>query len=150
MPKKSNLRFAKLYDQAEPFKLLVIRTVTTVLCKKFFCHTLKFPNYHLIFQGACLFEPRSIPVNKLVFNKSIEVWGGKHVAWIGINDKNVEGEFVFTSSREKVTVTDWYTGEPNNNGDSEDCIVFGFYHYNRKWNDVPCSNTHSFICEVLS
>ena len=75
--------------------------------QNFICHALKFPNYHLINQGARLFEPRSIPLYKLVFTKSIEVWSGKHVAWIGINDKNVEGEFVFTSSKEKITVTDW-------------------------------------------
>ena len=117
--------------------------------QNFIYHTMKFPNYYLINQGARLFEPRSIPVYKSVFTKSIEVWGGKHVAWIGINDKNVEGEFVFTNSREKVTVTDWYRGEPNNYGGNQDCVNFGHFR-NRKWNDAPCTQEHFFICEILS
>ena len=98
--------------------------------------TLKFPNYHLINQDVRLFEPRSIPVNELVFNKSKEVWGGVHTAWVGINDRNVEGEFVYASSREEVTVTDWYPGEPNDgDGSNQDCINFGFHwgtHYYHK------------------
>ena len=44
--------------------------------EKSICHTLKFPNYHLINQGARLFDPRSIPVYKLVIIKSIEIWDG--------------------------------------------------------------------------
>ena len=82
----------------------------------------------------------------MVFTKSIEVWGDKHVAWIGINDKNVEGEFVYASSREEVTVTDWYTGEPNNYGGNENCVHFD---YSEIWNDDRCSKKHSFICENM-
>ena len=122
--------------------------------QNFICQTLKFPNYHLINQDVRLFEPRSIPVNELVFNKSKEVWGGVHTAWIGINDRNVEGEFVYESSREEVTVTDWYPSEPNSRGGNQDCVTFGCYYYTtyyyEKWDDNNCTTKLFFVCEILS
>ena len=115
------------------------------------CHTLKFPNYHLISIGARLFEPRSIPVQNLVFTKSIEVWGGENKAWIGINDKSVEGEFVFASSGENINVTDWKPYEPNDLN-NQDCVTYSAYsnyNGNHYWDDDRCSNIYSFICELL-
>merc|ERR1711963_842807 len=84
-------------------------------------------------QGGRLFEPRSKAVNKLVFEISTEVFSGVHKAWIGINDKKTQGEFVYTSSGEKITSSDWAFFQPDNMAGSlgffkwqtADCVIFG-------------------------
>jgi hypothetical protein len=58
--------------------------------------------------------------------------------WIGLNDVEVEGTFVW-SSGEAVAYTNWAPGEPNNNagGTGEDWVLIrsGFFGPARKWND---------------
>lgn len=71
--------------------------------------------------------------------------------WIGFHDQNVEAgtnAFAF----EKVTGgylihNGFGPGEPNNLG-NEDCVEFvaGTSH----WNDLPCSNLRTYLCEVPS
>ena len=97
-------------------------------------------------QGAHLFEPRSEITNKLVFDKSVEVFGGAHKSWIGINDIVTEGEFIFESSGEKVNLFFWDSG--NGPGDNDDCVLFGHANKNNeKWYDRPCTEQSYSICE---
>jgi hypothetical protein len=64
--------------------------------------------------------------------------------WIGINDRNVEGTFVWQSGR-PVTYTNWASGEPNNSG-GEDCTEY--YTSNGLWNDEGCTDQDiAFVCE---
>ena len=96
-------------------------------------------------QGAHLFEPKSEPTNKLVFDKSFEAFGGEYKSWIGINDLAIEGEYVFTSSGEKVSSFFWSSG--NTFGGAEDCVLVGYPGYKEEWFDRPCSGLAYSICE---
>ena len=115
----------------------------------FICRTFKFHNCHYTNLGARLFEPRSKAVNKLVFDKSKEVFGCIHITWIGINDRNTEGQWVFASNGAKVTSPFWHLGEPNSyRRTNEDCATIG-HSRNEEWHDYPCSSMKFFICEMI-
>jgi len=43
-------------------------------------------------------------------------------------------------------VTDWYVGEPNQNGGQEDCLSF-YTRFSFQWNDDHCDVPKSYICE---
>ena len=67
--------------------------------------------------------------------------------WVGANDKETEGNFIWQKSSKKVNADFWRHGEPNNAG-NEDCVqmysgapAFG------KTNDVPCKTKAKFVCE---
>ena len=99
-------------------------------------------------QGARLFEPKSEATNRLVFDKSVEVFKGEHQSWIGINDMDDEGEYVFTSSGEKVSSFFW--SAYNTFKDTEDCVIMGWPSVQWKWYDRPCSENLYSICEFDS
>lgn len=62
--------------------------------------------------------------------------------WIGLNDANVEGHFVWASGK-PVTFTSWFPGEPNDAGGTEDFAVIrppsAASPYG-SWNDQPDRN----------
>ena len=60
-------------------------------------------------------------------------FGGSTQFWIGFNDLQTEGTWVW-SSGEPVTYTHWHPGQPDNSGD-EDCAILNWYIYNGAWND---------------
>ncbi|XP_062617681.1 perlucin-like [Saccostrea cucullata] len=66
--------------------------------------------------------------------------------WIGLSDIQAEGVWVWTSSQNTPTYTNWPPGQPDNNAGEEDCAhlyaAFGF-----QWNDYPCNKANNFICE---
>ena len=96
-------------------------------------------------QGARLFEPKSEATNKLVFDKAAEVFEGEHRSWIGINDMDDEGEFVFTSSGKKVSSFFWHPY--NVLRSTEDCVLMGWPSQQWEWSDRPCSENWYSICE---
>ena len=96
-------------------------------------------------QGARLFEPKSEMTNKLVFEKSVQVFGGEFQSWIGINDIAIDGEFVFESSGEKVSLFLWHP--KNKFRSNEDCVMFGWPYNKEKWADRPCDENWYSICE---
>ena len=96
-------------------------------------------------QGAHLFEPKSELTNKLVFDKSFEAFGGEYQSWIGINDMDDEGEYVFTSSGEKVSSFFWHP--VNWFSDAEDCVVMGWPKGQWEWSDFHCSENWYSVCE---
>merc|ERR1712130_778434 len=56
--------------------------------------------------------------------------------WLGITDRQSEGQWVLESTGKNVNFTNWRSGDPNNKG-NEDCA-----HINGKsgtWNDYPCT-----------
>ena len=81
----------------------------------------------------------------MVFNESIAVFGGLYQSWIGINDRNTEGQFVYASSEESITISNWNANQPDNY-DNEDCVHF-VYDLS-KWNDLYCTSKNHFICEI--
>ena len=86
------------------------------------------------------------------------MFSGVHKAWIGINDKKTQGEFVYTSSGEKITSSDWAFFQPDNMAGSlgffkwqtADCVIFGLNEImNEKWYDQYCTWKRYFICETM-
>ena len=45
----------------------------------------------------------------------------------------------------RFTVTDWNSGEPNNNGGNEKCVET---YTNGKWRDQECSDHNPYVCEL--
>ena len=66
--------------------------------------------------------------------------------WIGANDKDVEGTWVWTDGS-AWKLENWRTGEPNN--DHEHCAEMKANVQNGKWNDVQCAGPDffEFICK---
>ncbi|XP_069129322.1 uncharacterized protein [Argopecten irradians] len=60
---------------------------------------------------------------------------GLTYVWIGANDKDVEGEWVWGHG-DPASFTDWRDGDPDNWG-NEDCAIISI----QGWHDVSCSST---------
>ena len=86
--------------------------------------------------GATLITPRCYAENNLI--KSL--FPGEKL-WIGINDLNREGKFVYLDGSD-ISFTNWRTGEPNNFGD-EDAIEI---QNDGLWNDAAVHSSNRFIC----
>jgi len=64
--------------------------------------------------------------------------------WIGLNDRSVEGSFVWTN-KEVSSFRFWAPRQPNNWRD-EDCVHTLGAKHSYTWNDVSCDNCHNFTC----
>ena len=80
----------------------------------------------------------SIGGNLVTINDALEerwlqqTFGNTEELWIGLTDKNVEGQFEWISG-EAVTYTNWHPGEPNNgNGTDSDYVRM---NYENQWGD---------------
>ncbi|XP_070188156.1 C-type lectin-like isoform X2 [Littorina saxatilis] len=66
-------------------------------------------------------------------------------AWVGLNDRDTEGTYIWLGTNREATWTNWDDGEPNNSvSGNEDCVALLPDGY---WNDAPCSTLLKFICE---
>lgn len=65
--------------------------------------------------------------------------------WVGLNDLEEEGVFVWAGSGEPTTYTNWYDTEPNNAGSGEQCVVTC---YAGGWADFGCDALFPFVCEA--
>ena len=57
--------------------------------------------------------------------------------WIGGNDEDNEGTFIWDSSKSPFSFTNWLAGEPNNLSGMENCVHFMFD--SDQWNDIFCN-----------
>ena len=98
-------------------------------------------------RGGILFEPEySLVVIDVAQHAKDEALGE---FWSGINDKILEGNFVYDSDNKPVSdlVLSWEAGAPNtpeNNGDVEDCVDIDL---NEQMNDISCDLDRSIVCE---
>jgi Lectin C-type domain/Stigma-specific protein, Stig1 len=87
--------------------------------------------------------------------------GGKAL-WIGVNDRQTEGEFhavrfgsANSDTGAQPSFRPWASGEPNND---KNCVILGILCTSDEdcaqlrsqdglWNDSTCSNTSSYVCE---
>ncbi|CAG2224155.1 unnamed protein product [Mytilus edulis] len=68
--------------------------------------------------------------------------------WLGGSDKVTEGVWVWTTSGQGFTVTNWHTRtvhEPNNSNGDEHCLDM-HKNLDYEWNDDNCQNKNRFIC----
>ena len=69
-------------------------------------------------------------------------------AWIGTNDKAVEGTWVISSSGDLPSYTNWNPGAPNGHeGNDEDCAMLTNFGSGPHWYDVACMRLGYVICE---
>ncbi|XP_019622322.1 PREDICTED: ZP domain-containing protein-like [Branchiostoma belcheri] len=88
--------------------------------------------------------PKNSAINTFIHNLARD-----GIRWIGLNDIDNEGQWVFEDSQTLASsgYANWAPGEPNDSGGAEDCaLVFGSTH---TWNDGPCTvSTVAFICQL--
>ncbi|XP_060571970.1 perlucin-like protein isoform X2 [Ruditapes philippinarum] len=65
--------------------------------------------------------------------------------WIGLTDKLIEGEYMWTTSQQLVTFSNWGPGEPNGH-DHENCVLIDSPN-DYRWADVRCDRPEHYICE---
>ena len=77
------------------------------------------------------------------------------IAWIGLTDELVEGEWrkpgssasdVAFNTRMDGNLFSWYPGEPNNNG-NQDCVITGFREP-LFMDDQECWRNRFGLCEI--
>ena len=65
-------------------------------------------------------------------------------SWIGLNDRIVEGLFVWTN-KENSSFRYWAPKQPND-WNNEDCVRTLGARHGYTWNDVPCQDCYKFTC----
>ena len=99
--------------------------------------------------GGRLFEPKNKKENKEVAAAAAGAEIGSEW-WIGVDDKDTEGRFQWSSNKENINFSNWASGAPNGNEWNGNCVNMfsGSYLDNHgKWLDIPCYSISHFICE---
>ncbi|XP_062278844.1 low affinity immunoglobulin epsilon Fc receptor-like [Scomber scombrus] len=65
--------------------------------------------------------------------------------WIGLSDKDIENKWKWVDGTDLVGDGYWQEGEPNNDRNIEDCVELS--SRGGGWNDMPCSDRLSWVCE---
>ena len=86
--------------------------------------------------GARLFETMSLSVDKMVYDKPVEVSRGHKLSWIGHFNKYwlCKNDYSYTSSQTCLKPA---------------CILFGRDSKEKRYQLESCYNKHDFICEVV-
>ncbi|XP_048579859.1 uncharacterized protein LOC5521691 isoform X2 [Nematostella vectensis] len=73
----------------------------------------------------------------------------KQAAWIGLNDRAIEGTYVWEGDNTKLgqNYSHWYSGEPNDHASVEDCISMYSGSLGGFWNDDYCDTLRAYVCE---
>ncbi|XP_071511250.1 macrophage mannose receptor 1-like [Diadema antillarum] len=65
--------------------------------------------------------------------------------WLGLSDEESEGWYRWLDGS-YVTYTRWAAGEPNNDANEDDCVIYDYIL--NGWVDVPCSGVSTYgVCE---
>ena len=105
-------------------------------------------SYCLSTYGTHLATIESSTDNTNVQNAATDVGISDDKVWIGYNDIDNEGIWMWINDGINDTIdntfTNWHDDEPNNSGLGEDCaqqiVDSGL------WNDDSCSKPHTFVC----
>ncbi|KAJ7393822.1 hypothetical protein OS493_003488 [Desmophyllum pertusum] len=65
--------------------------------------------------------------------------------WIGLNDIEHEGTFVWEVDNSTVKFSKWGPGQPNNLADIEHCVTVGANRHFGLWNIEPCTKKDSLL-----
>ncbi|XP_026789605.1 collectin-11 isoform X1 [Pangasianodon hypophthalmus] len=93
-------------------------------------------------RGGHLAMPKEASANRAIAGYITEA--GLTRVYIGINDLEREGHFVYVERSPMSTFSKWREGEPNNAYEDEDCVELVS---SGEWVDVACSLTMYFVCE---
>ncbi|XP_062863357.1 collectin-11 isoform X2 [Trichomycterus rosablanca] len=93
-------------------------------------------------RGGHLAMPKDAAANRAIAAYITDA--GLRRVYIGINDLEREGQFVYVDHTPMTTFTKWREGEPNNAYEDEDCVELVF---SGEWVDLACSSTMNFVCE---
>ncbi|XP_019639599.1 PREDICTED: uncharacterized protein LOC109481455 [Branchiostoma belcheri] len=94
--------------------------------------------------GGMIAMPKNSAINTFIHNLAR---GGTR--WIGLNDIDNEGQWVFEDGQTLASsgYANWNGGEPNNGGGDEDCAAV--FHTTHIWNDARCTVSKvAFICQL--
>jgi hypothetical protein len=62
--------------------------------------------------------------------------------WLGANDIQTEGKFVWGATGKPITYSNWDWGQPDNKNGVEDCVqILTSSEREGKWNDLPCETS---------
>ncbi|CAK8695442.1 CD209 antigen-like protein 2 isoform X2 [Clavelina lepadiformis] len=87
---------------------------------------------------------RNLAVRKDIAN---EVFSSFYPAWIGLNDKSVEGQFVWIDGQSLLNdEASWHPRQPDDVG-NEDCVEINWKFPASNANDRPCSQQCWALCE---
>ncbi|XP_070198383.1 low affinity immunoglobulin epsilon Fc receptor-like isoform X2 [Littorina saxatilis] len=113
-------------------------------CYAFFTQPLKWVDAKAACerQHGILVEIDSLQENAFVYN----MVKGVNSAWIGLNDIEQEGVFVWASSGRLLSFSHWGAGQPSNWNGQEHCGMF-WAHVGDRWNDGTCNHQIPYVCE---
>ncbi|XP_053086829.1 CD209 antigen-like [Pangasianodon hypophthalmus] len=89
-------------------------------------------------------------INSTEEQEFISKYFGGTEAWIGLTDRETEGEFKWVDGK-PLTTEFWWDGEPNDFGSREDCVITGYSKAKSNistWADYPCDHSVVGICEM--
>ncbi|KAI8493629.1 hypothetical protein Bbelb_285500 [Branchiostoma belcheri] len=113
------------------------------VCYKVFdeLKTQSHARYTCAMDGGLLAMPKDSATNSILHNLA-----GGVSRWIGLTNLHSEFQWVFEDGITLASYgyTSWGPGEPNHGNYA--CVEIGSTGY---WNDVPCSGTLGFICQLL-
>lgn len=98
-------------------------------------------------RGYGLVTIESEAENTFLYEQTQELDPEEHW-WIGLNDKGVEGSFVWDATGETLSKDDysnWSPGDHTNTG--RNCVLFLRNNGEGRWNDSACRHERHFICE---
>ena len=112
-------------------------------CYSYFTSSINWQNARdmCLAWGGDLATVTSLEENTLMYNTVTAADG----CWIGLNDVDNENTFVWADGSVS-TYRRWNSGEPNDYGGNEDCVVFW---WNQFWNDFICEYTLGcYLCSA--
>ncbi|XP_008071404.1 collectin-10 [Carlito syrichta] len=99
---------------------------------------------HCRIRGGMLAMPKDAAANTLIADYVAQ--SGFFRVFIGVNDLEREGQYVFTDHTPLQNYSNWGEGEPSDPHGHEDCVEM---LSSGRWNDTECQRTMYFICEFV-
>uniref|UniRef100_A0A5F9CBX3 Collectin subfamily member 10 n=1 Tax=Oryctolagus cuniculus TaxID=9986 RepID=A0A5F9CBX3_RABIT len=99
---------------------------------------------HCRIRGGMLAMPKDEAANTLIADYIAK--SGFFRVFIGVNDLEREGQYVFTDNTPLQNYSNWKEGEPSDPYGHEDCVEM---LSSGRWNDTECHLTMYFVCEFV-